>query len=232
MRDEQGHGTSVAGIIAAEGNNGRGVAGVMWRASLMSLRVLDAGGTGDVATAVEAIDYAVAHGASVINCSWGTDADSQFLRDAIERAGRKGVVVVASAGNAGRDIDAQPYYPASYDLPNLITVASTDGFDNLATFSNRGAAGVDVAAPGVDILTTQLGGDYRVVSGTSASAPMVAGIAGLVKTVRPKANAAAVRAAILEGARRVDALTSKVSSGGVADAAGALSALRGNPYGK
>jgi subtilisin family serine protease len=150
VRDEAGHGTAVAGLIAAEGNNGRGISGVMWHASLMSLRVLDAGGTGDVAAAVEAIDYAVAHGASVINCSWGTDADSQFLREAIERAGRKGVVVVASAGNSGRDIDAQPYYPASYDLQNLITAASSDSFDNLASFSNRGATRVAVAAPGVD----------------------------------------------------------------------------------
>ena len=230
VRDEQGHGTSVAGILAAEGNNGTGLTGVMWRASLMSLRVLDSGGTGDVAGAVEAIDYAVAHGASVINCSWGTEADSQFLKDAIDRAGRKGVVVVASAGNAGRDIDAQPYYPASYDLSNLISVTSSDGFDNLATFSNRGATRVAVAAPGVEILTTQLGGDYHVVSGTSASAPIVAGIAGLIKTVRPNATAAAVRAAVLAGTRRVDALTSKVSSGGVADAAGALAVLRGNPY--
>ncbi len=230
VRDEQGHGTAVAGLIAAEGDNGRGVAGVMWRSSLMSLRVLDSSGTGDVASAVEAIDYAVAHGASVINCSWGTDADSQFLKETIERAGRRGVVVVASAGNAGRDIDAQPYYPAAYDLPNLITVAASDGFDNLATFSNRGAVGVDVAAPGTDILTTQAGGDYRFVSGTSASAPLVAGIAGLIKTVRPNANPAAVRAAVIEGARHVDSLTGKVLSGGVANAAAALGALRGNPY--
>jgi len=230
VRDEAGHGTSVAGIIAAEGNNSRGISGVMWRASLMSLRVLDSAGTGDVAAAVEAIDYAVAHGAQVINCSWGTEADSQFLKEAIERAGRKGVVVVTSAGNAGRDIDAQPYYPASYDLPNLIAVAAADGFDNLASFSNRGAVRVAVAAPGVDILTTQLGGDYRYVSGTSASAPLVTGIVGLIKTIRPTANAAAVRTAVVEGARRVDTLTGKVLSGGVADAAGTLATLRGNSY--
>lgn len=230
VRDEQGHGTSVAGIIAAEGDNGLGVAGVMWRASLMSLRVLDSSGTGDVASAVEAIDFAVAHGAQVINCSWGTEADSQFLRDAIERAGRKGVVVVASAGNAGRDIDARPYYPASYDLPNLITVASSDGFDNLAPFSGWGASRVAVAAPGTNILTTHEGGDYHFVTGTSASVPIVSGIAGLIKTLRPSTNPRVVRSAILDGARKVNTLAGKVSSGGVADAAGALEALRGNPY--
>lgn len=140
-------------------------------------------------------------------------------------------MVVASAGNAGRSIDAQPYYPASYDLKNLITVASSDGFDNLATFSNRGVVGVDLAAPGTDILTTQLGGDYRFVSGTSASAPLVAGIAGLVKTMWPNANETAVRTAIIEGARRVNTLTGKVASGGVADAAGAVAALHGSPFG-
>jgi RHS repeat-associated protein len=228
--DEQGHGTSVAGIIAAEGNNRVGVSGVMWRASLMSLKVLDSTGTGDTASAIEAIDFAVAHGAQVINCSWGTDADSSFLREAIERAGRKGVVVVASAGNNARSIDAAPYYPASYDLTNLISVAATDGFDNLASFSDWGASRVAVAAPGVDVLTTQNGGDYRVVSGTSAAAPFVSGIAGLLKTLRPNMTASAVREAVVGGARQVEALSGKVSSGGVADAAGALASLRGNPY--
>lgn len=95
--DEQGHGTAVAGIIAAHGNNAIGITGVMWRASLMSLRVLDNTGSGDVANAVEAIDYAVAHRAQVINLSWGTTGNSLILKDAIERAIRRGVVVVCSA---------------------------------------------------------------------------------------------------------------------------------------
>jgi YD repeat-containing protein len=229
IRDEQGHGTSVAGLIAAEGDNGAGIAGVMWQAGVMSLRVLDSAGTGDVAAAVEAIDYAVRHGAQVINCSWGTEAESRFLRDAIERAGSRGVVVVASAGNSGRDIDAAPYYPASYDLQNLISVASTDGFDQLAQFSNRGATRVTVAAPGMHLLTTSSGGDYHLVTGTSASAPLVAGVVGLIKTLRPTLGAAQVRAAVVGGVRPVEGLTGQVSAGGVADAAGALDALRGNP---
>src|ERR1041385_7046274 len=91
IKDEQGHGTAVAGIIAAEGNNSIGVTGVMWRASLMSLRVLDNTGTGDIGSAVEAIDYAVAHGAQVINLSWGTSGESVALKDAIERANRRNV---------------------------------------------------------------------------------------------------------------------------------------------
>src|SRR5215510_8328847 len=119
IKDEQGHGTAVAGIIAAEGNNSLGIAGVMWKASLMSLRVLDNTGTGDVSDAVEAIDYAVAHGAQVINLSWGTSAESAALKDAIERAIRRNVIVVCSAGNGSRDVDSTPYYPASFKLANL-----------------------------------------------------------------------------------------------------------------
>ncbi len=227
IKDEQGHGTNVAGIIAAEGNNGTGVTGVMWRAGLMSLRVLDNTGTGDVAAAVEAIDYAVAHGAQVINCSWGMDEESLTLRDAIERAGRRGVVVVCSAGNQGRDIETAPYYPASFGLPNLIAAASTDQFDQLALWSNRGATHVTVAAPGTDILTTRMGGGYRSVTGTSFSAPLVSGIAGLVKTVRPWLSANGTALAIKEGVRAVAGLAGQISTGGVASASGALAALHG-----
>jgi RHS repeat-associated protein len=230
IRDEQGHGTAVAGIIAAQGNNGLGTAGVMWRASLMSLRVLDKTGTGTVADAVEAIDYAASQGAQVINLSWGTEGESLALRDAIARAGQGGALVVASAGNGGRDIEAAPYYPASFDLPNVLAVASTDQFDNLATWSNWGASRVGVAVPGTDILTTRMGGDYWLVSGTSASAPLVSGISGLVKSARPWLTAESVRQAIVEGARRADALAGRVASGGVASAVGALMAGPGGAY--
>jgi len=225
IRDEQGHGTAVAGIIAARGNNGTGISGVMWRASLMSLRVLDKTGTGDVASAVEAIDYATQSGAQVINCSWGTDEASEALREAISRAARRGVLVVASAGNQARDLWTAPRYPASFDLPNLLSVASTDDSDALARWSNRGAAHVSVAAPGTDILTTRMGGDYQTVSGTSASAPLVTGVAGLVKTLRPWLDAGRTRELILRGARQVPSLSDKVAAKGVVNAAGALEAV-------
>src|SRR6185369_5922144 len=180
IKDEQGHGTAVAGIIAAEGNNSLGITGVMWRASLMSLRVLDNTGTGDVADAVEAIDYAVAHGAHVINLSWGTTGNSLALQDAIDRALRRNVVVVCSAGNSGQDLDQNPYYPASFDLKDLIVVAATDNYDQLSSWSNWSAREVMVAAPGTNILTTQRDGGYWNVTGTSAAAPVVAGVAGLL----------------------------------------------------
>lgn len=187
IKDEHGHGTAIAGIIAAHGNNALGVTGVMWRAGLMSLRVLDNTGTGDIANAVEAIDYAITHGAQVINLSWGTTGNSIALKDAIERAMRRDVVVVCSAGNSGVNIDADAYYPASFNLKNLISVAASDGFDQLFSWSNWGTRTVSVAAPGTNILTTQRGGGYWSVSGTSASAPIVSGVAGLLKTVRPQA---------------------------------------------
>jgi RHS repeat-associated protein len=229
IKDEQGHGTAVAGIIASEGNNFVGVSGVMWRGSLMSLRVLDNTGTGDIASAVEAIDYAVQHGAQVINLSWGTNGESLALKDALERGIRRGVVVVCSAGNGGRDLATGPYYPASFDLHNLITVAASDNFDRLTTWSNWGARSVSIAAPGTNILTTQMGGGYWNVTGTSAAAPLVTGIVGLLKTFRPLANAQIITRSILESARKTATLSGKVASGGVVNAEEALAQMRGSP---
>jgi YD repeat-containing protein len=229
VRDEMGHGTSVAGIIAAEGNNAEGISGVMWRASLMSLRMLDGTGIGDISAAVEAIDYAVANGAKVINCSWGTDEYSTLLKDAIERAGRAGVLVVTSAGNDGRDIDAAPYYPASYNLPNVISVASVDVTGSLAAWSNWGATSVQVAAPGVDILSTKMGGGYEVVSGTSSSAPLVTGMAGLIRTLRPLLTAERTREMLTSGVRSSTALGGKVSSGGIVSANSTLGVVNTLP---
>jgi subtilisin family serine protease len=170
IKDEQGHGTAIAGIIAAEGNNSLGISGVMWRASLMSLRVLDHTGAGDVADAVEAIDYAVTNGAQVINLSWGTAAESMALKDAIERAIQRHVVVVCSAGNGGKDLSVTPYYPSSFSIKGMIAVAASDNSDQLASWSNWGARTISVAAPGTNILTTQRGGGYGNVTGTSAAA--------------------------------------------------------------
>jgi subtilisin family serine protease len=225
IKDEQGHGTAVAGIIAAEGNNSLGVTGVMWRASLMSLRVLDNTGTGDIANAVQAIDYAIAHGAHVINLSWGTTGQSSALAAAIERAISRNVVVVCSAGNSGQNLDTTPYYPASFDLRDLIVVSATDNLDQPAAWSNWGARTVTVAAPGTSILTTQRGGSYWTVTGTSASAPIVTGIAGLLKTLRPAASTRMIARAISDGVREVAGLSGKVSSSGVASAAGAFTKI-------
>jgi hypothetical protein len=229
--DEDGHGTGVAGVIAAEGNNGVGLSGVMWRASLMNLRVLDGQGVGDIGKAVEAIDYAVANGAKIINLSWGTEAESLALGDAIARAGRRKVAVIAAAGNGSRDIDADPYYPASYRISNLVSVSAIDASGKLASFSNYGAGSVTIGAPGVEILTTGKNSSYTPVSGTSIAAAHIAGVAGLIKTLRPNIAAEDVRTALISGAKQLAELSGKVSTSGMANISGLLEVLNSIPSG-
>src|SRR6185295_9063866 len=175
-----------------------------------------------VADAVEAIDYAVTNGAQVINLSWGTAAESVALKDAIQRAIKRHVVVVCSAGNGGRDLSTTPYYPSSFALKGLIAVAASDDSDQLTPWSNWGAKSVSVAAPGTNILTTRMGGGYWNVTGTSAAAPLVSRIAGLMKTVRRSTNAQIISKVISEGVRPSASLSGKVSSGGGANAGNAL----------
>jgi subtilisin family serine protease len=146
--DANGHGTHVAGTIAAVGNDGTGVAGVAWGARIMALRYLDAYGFGPTSDAILAIEYASAMGARVINNSWGGGGFNQALVDAVDASP---AVVVCSAGNSAVDTDAVPSYPGSYPSPNIVAVAATDPNDGLATFSNYGATSVDVGAPGVNI---------------------------------------------------------------------------------
>jgi subtilisin family serine protease len=152
--DYHGHGTHVAGTIAAVGDNGEGITGVMWKAGIMSLRILDAHGIGTISKAIQAIEYAVQKGARVINASWGTPDFSESLFRSIQFCQMNGVLLVAAAGNSAHNTDESPFYPASYDLPNIISVAATDQRDNLASFSNWGPSTVDVAAPGVAIYST------------------------------------------------------------------------------
>ncbi len=144
-----GHGTHVAGTIAAVGNNGLGVSGVMWRAQIMPLQV----GhfplrTLDAAAVLGAFDYAVSNGARILNCSFSGSMFSQSEYDLLAYADQQGVLVIAAAGNESLNNDITPGYPASYDLPNIIAVAATDQNDNLASYSNYGPTSVDLAAPG------------------------------------------------------------------------------------
>jgi len=150
------HGTHVAGIIGAVGNNAVGGTGICWGVKIMPVRVLGSTGSGTTADIVAGIDYAVANGAKVINMSLGGSGGSAGdLQDiAIGNANTAGVLVVVAAGNSAADIDTSPVYPASYTQANIITVAATDQTDSLASFSNFGAVSVDVAAPGVNIEST------------------------------------------------------------------------------
>lgn len=222
--DRAGHGTHVAGTIAATADNGIGSAGVAPGAKVMPLRFLDSRGAGNVGDAIAAIEYAVAAGADVINASWGGPDYSPPLQAAIQRAGQAGVVVVAAAGNDGENNDGTPVYPASFDLPNLISVAATDQADRLANFSNYGKNNVDIGAPGVEVVAT-VGDGFGYMNGTSMAAPHVAGIAALLRGVNKGLAADGVVGAIKAGARRTGTLSGRVASGGVADAIGAMQAI-------
>ncbi|MEW6713473.1 MAG: S8 family serine peptidase [Nitrospirota bacterium] len=149
--DYDGHGTHVSGTIAAQGNNSIGIAGVMWDAQIMPLRILGVSGSGTTADAASAILYANAKGARVINNSWGGSGYSQVLKDAIDASN---ALIVCAAGNSGTNNDAIPFYPASYTSSNIISVTASDQNDTLATFSNFGTNSVDIAAPGINIYST------------------------------------------------------------------------------
>ena len=178
--DENGHGTHVAGIIGARGNNDRGISGLCWKVKMVNVRILDAEGRGYVAQQVAGIEYALRAGAKVINCSFGGPDSSDVMRDAIAEAGKQGALIVAAAGNDGVDADTTPFYPAAYPDSHVLSVAATDERDKLASFSNYGAKTVDLAAPGDAIGSTYLKSDYQYLSGTSMAAPYVAAAAAML----------------------------------------------------
>ena len=178
--DDNGHGSHVAGTIGAVGDNGVGVVGVNWTVKMMGLKFLSSGGSGSTADAIEAVTYATMMGVRLTSNSWGGGGFSQGLLDAINAANTAGILFVAAAGNSGANTDTSPHYPSAYASPNIISVAATDHNDNLASFSNYGATTVDLAAPGVNILSTFPGNQYGSISGTSMATPHVSGALGLI----------------------------------------------------
>ncbi len=152
--DPNGHGTHCSGTIAASGNNALGTTGVNWQCRIMACRFLGAGGSGDTADAVEAVNYAVANGAKVLSNSWGGGGATASLQAAIENARNHGVLFVAAAGNAAADNDTGSFYPANYPVSNVVSVAATTHTDSLASFSNYGDHSVHLGAPGQSILST------------------------------------------------------------------------------
>ncbi|HEV2711838.1 MAG TPA: S8 family serine peptidase, partial [Gaiellaceae bacterium] len=181
-QDDEGHGTMVAGIAAATTDNGIGVAGVAWNASIVPLKVLDETGAGSDFDIARAITWAADHGAQVINLSLGGPDNSVTLYDAIDYARKNGVVVVAAAGNDGAPVFS---YPGAYAD---VAVAATDGVGDAAWFSNSGYW-VDLTAPGIDVTSTALAPGpaeaYAKGAGTSFASPIAAGIAALVRSQHP-----------------------------------------------
>ncbi len=229
------HGTHVAGIIAAELNNATGTVGVAPSTKIMALKF----GL-DVASGVRAIDFAIQNGAKIINASYGGTEFSQTEYDAIARFEAAGGIFIAAAGNGsgspatGKDNDSVPTFPASYNLPNIVSVVATGQNDELATFSNFGTSTTDIGAPGRRILSTiALDGvteSYAYQSGTSMAAPHVSGTAALLRSLYFPASSAtssvkAMKSALLNSGETIESLSGKTASGKRLNAFNALEYL-------
>jgi subtilisin family serine protease len=214
--DDNEHGTHCAGTIGAVGDNDVGVVGVNWKVSIMAIKFLDSSGSGALSDAIKGIDWAIAHGAQVMNNSWGGGPFSQSLMDAINRARSAGILFVAAAGNTtgGHDNDVSPSYPASYKLDNIIAVAALNNRDQLSSFSHYGAKTVHIGAPGENILSTIPDGKYDSFSGTSMASPHVAGAAALLLSKEPSLSYLQLKSRLLGNADKISALSGRVSSGG------------------
>lgn len=239
VMDENGHGTHVSGTIGAASNS-TGVVGVNWQTSIMALRFLDAEGYGDTFDAVRCMDYALKakdRGVNVValNCSWGGEGYDSLLYNMMDRLNGKGILVACAAGNGddfGRpinnDTSAAKNYPSSYNLPNIIAVTATDSGDRSASWANYGATTVDLAAPGVGILSTTPGNVYSTYSGTSMATPHVTGAIALLKAQNFNLTAAQVRDLILQNVDPIAALKGRCVTGGRLNLAKAMAKAGGN----
>ena len=224
--DDNGHGTHVAGIIGAVGNNTIGIAGIAHKLKLVSMKFLSSSGVGSSVNAIRAINYGIAlkragHKVVVMNNSYGSSAFSKPFLDVVKLAESEGILFVASAGNSAANTDVYPSYPANYSAGNVISVASVTSSGSLSSFSNYGATSVHIAAPGSGILSSILKHKYGYKSGTSMAAPHVSGLAVLTNSVC-NLSVAQVRSAILNNGLKLSALQGKVSSASLANAVGAV----------
>jgi len=212
--DDHSHGTHCSGTIGGEGNNSLGVAGVNWEVTILPVKFLSKTGGGSSAGAIESIKYATKMGVNIMSNSWGGGGFSQALMDAIREAEQHGILFVAAAGNDGNNNDSAPTYPAGYELPNIIAVAATDNKDQIATFSNYGYKTVHVAAPGVKIYSTVMGGGYDTYSGTSMATPHVSGVAALILSQNPGMTYGELKKRIITTSDRVPGLKKMVAARG------------------
>lgn len=218
--DDEGHGTFVAGLIGAVGNNGKGVAGVCWNVELMAVKVLDAAGRGSDSTIIEGMEYARDKKADIINASLGIFSDpSPAMQDAVDALEADGIALVVAAGNssANNDYDLNlTEYPSAFANSNVISVAATTRNDLLATFSSYGWRSVDLGAPGVMLPSTASASDsaYDSGSGTSFSAPLVAGAMALLRAHLPNASTTDLIQRLLRAVDPLPGLAGRCSSGG------------------
>jgi subtilisin len=207
--DGNGHGTHVAGIIAAAYNN-LGVIGVAPQAEIYAIKILDRWGRGYISDIIAGLEWAVKNKMYIVNMSLGSRTQSLALKRAVEVALREGILLVASAGNGGKE--GEVLYPARY--PGVIAVTATTKQDTLAEFSSRGPE-VTVAAPGENILSTYPGGRYQVMSGTSMAAPHVSGVLALIFAANPKLKATEARAILEKTARKLSHLSPEEQGAGL-----------------
>ncbi len=218
--DEHFHGTHVSGTIGAEGNNNQGVVGVNWQARLMPIKIFAGSSpTTNAATILRGVAYATQMGARITSNSWGGGAYSQALFDAFASSP---ALHIAGAGNNGTDNDQRPFYPSSYDMPNMVAVAATDHNDQKARFSCYGAQTVHLAAPGVSILSTVPNNGYAAYNGTSMATPHVSGVAGLIATAYPQASNEDIKQRLLLSTDPVEAMQGRSTTGGRLNAARAV----------
>lgn len=237
--DGMGHGTMVAGVLGAVGNNGVGIAGVNWKTRIMAVKFINQNNAANMLDAALSIQYAVDNGAKIINNSYGRQTiegeTAQIIEDAIQYANDNGVLMIASAGNSGVDIDnSNHFFPADSTAANLITVTALNPDDTLWDHANYGVYSVDIAAPGASVLTTVPAGHtslfrkyydpsgYMKTEGTSIATPYVSGVAALLFSRYPGISHHEVKRIILDSASKLPALAGKTVTGGRVNAYNAL----------
>lgn len=238
VQDNYGHGTHVAGIIGAEGNNGLGIAGINWHVSIMPLKFISDTGTGWSSGALAAMDYVIMMKNTfhvnivVVNNSWSGGLGNSLVVDGrIKLMNDANIVFVAAAGNNGIDNDAQPSYPGSYNQPNVINVASLSSeVAGLTRSSNYGKTTVDIAAPGSVILSALSRNTYGYLSGTSMAAPQVTGAVALLNAVKPNITVSEVKSAIFDTVDKMPELLGKVATNGKLNIAASVFKVLGLQY--
>ena len=218
--DDNGHGTHVAGIIGAVGDNNEGITGLNWNVGILPCKFMSAAGAGYLSDAIECMFWCRDQGAAISSHSWRTTGYSQALYDTMEAIGAEGHLFVTAAGNNGADNDygtSATSYPAAFNLPYQITVSATDSNDVLSSWSSYGAATAHLAAPGVNIFSTGTTADdqaYIYRSGTSMAAAHVSGAAALIKSVRPDFTPSQIKVSLLSNTDTAPSLAGKVVSSG------------------